>query len=466
MKDKKRRFEVFSFYDRTGMERHLERMAEKGWMLEKMGAFGWVYRKIQPRRVRFAVSYFPSASEYDPDMTEEQREFQDFCRHTGWELAACSGQLQIFSNVRENPVPIETDPELEVENLHKTAKKSFLTSYFVLLAVSAMNLALGVSSLFDKPLELLSSVTDMFPLFAWGLLLILCAGELGCYYHWLYRARREAREGIFLETRGTSRLQRWILWVLLVGMALWLGSFLRKAPSMALWVTAVIVGVHGLIFATVFGLKTYLKKRKVSANWNRALTLGLSFVIAFALVAGGIFTLIHASNAGLFEGERETYEYRGSTFSVYRDKLPLTVEDLTAVQHPEEYNRRKTGDESPLLARLTMQQRPRLDAPHFQELPSLSYTVTEVKLPWLYGFCREQLLSERKDQVYDGGILVDRYEPVDPAPWGAEEAYRVYWSSGYLDKYLLCYNRTLVELTLDWEPTAEQMGIVGEKLGK
>ena len=29
MKDRKRRFETFSFYDRTGIEAHLKKMAEK-----------------------------------------------------------------------------------------------------------------------------------------------------------------------------------------------------------------------------------------------------------------------------------------------------------------------------------------------------------------------------------------------------------------------------------------------------
>ena len=37
MKDTKRRLEVFSFYDRAHIERHLEAMAARGWLLERMG---------------------------------------------------------------------------------------------------------------------------------------------------------------------------------------------------------------------------------------------------------------------------------------------------------------------------------------------------------------------------------------------------------------------------------------------
>lgn len=466
MKETKRRLEVFSFYDHTGMTRHLEKMAAKGWMLEKVSGMGWVYRKIEPKKIRFTISYFPKASEFDPEMPESQLEFQDFCRHTGWEPVACSGQLQIFCNDREDPIPIETDPVLEVETIHKTAKKSFLMSYFILLAVSVLDLVLGAASLFDKPLDLLASVVNLFSLFAWGILLILCVTELTGYFLWLTRARKAAQEGIFLETKGTSGLQKVILAVMLAGFAYWLANILTTAPRMLLMATLLMILVQASVFFLVFGIKKYLKKKKVKAKWNLLVTFGLSFVIAFALVLGGTHALIRANGAGLFDRNRETYQFRGSSFSIYRDELPLTVEDLVEVPYSDEYTRQKTGSESPLLARFTSEQRPRMDAAHFSEMPHISYTVTEVKAPFLYGFCRTQLLAERKDEVYDGGVVLNHYVSVDPAPWGAREAYRVYWDDGFLNKYLLCYDRTLVELTLDWAPTEEQMAIVGEKLGQ
>ena len=79
MKDTKRRLEVFSFYDRAHIERHLEAMAARGWLQERMGKFGWVYRRIEPKRLTFHVSYFPDASDFDPGPTWGQLTFQDFC---------------------------------------------------------------------------------------------------------------------------------------------------------------------------------------------------------------------------------------------------------------------------------------------------------------------------------------------------------------------------------------------------
>ncbi len=101
MNDTKRRIEIFSFFNQNGIRDHLEKMAQKGWMIEKLTNFGWIYRPIEPKKIRFAVSYYPKASEFDPEPSEEQKTFHDFCAHTGWELACASAQLQIFYNERE-----------------------------------------------------------------------------------------------------------------------------------------------------------------------------------------------------------------------------------------------------------------------------------------------------------------------------------------------------------------------------
>ena len=131
MRDRKRRLEQFSFYDHTGMERHLENMARKGWLLEKMSTFGWTYRRIQPRELTFFVTYYPRASEFDPSPSVGQLDFQEFCAHTGWVLAASRDQIQVFYNEYENPTPIETDPQLEVETIHKAAKRGILPPRFL-----------------------------------------------------------------------------------------------------------------------------------------------------------------------------------------------------------------------------------------------------------------------------------------------------------------------------------------------
>ena len=117
MKQTKYRFENFSFHDFAGVERHLEAMAQKGWLLDKVTAFTWRYRRIEPKKLHFSVTYFSEASEYNPYPTPNQRTFLDYCSDAGWNLAAEWAQMQILWSELENPVPIETDEELRLRSI-------------------------------------------------------------------------------------------------------------------------------------------------------------------------------------------------------------------------------------------------------------------------------------------------------------------------------------------------------------
>lgn len=86
MKDRKTRIELFDFFDYRGIERHLEKMASNGWLLEKMGVFRWTYRRIEPQKLNFSVYYYSKVKGnflYDPVNHEEFRDFQELCEHTG-----------------------------------------------------------------------------------------------------------------------------------------------------------------------------------------------------------------------------------------------------------------------------------------------------------------------------------------------------------------------------------------------
>ena len=53
----------------------------------------------------------------------------------------------------------------------------------------------------------------------------------------------------------------------------------------------------------------------------------------------------------------------------------------------------------------------------------------------------------------------------DPTSWGANEVYRLYQEEGwYMNWYLLCYEDRIIDIRFDWEPTADDMAIVNQKL--
>ena len=461
MRNRKKRIETFSFFDHAGISRHLEEMASKGWMIEKLTNFAWVYRRIEPKKVTFAVSYYPKASEFDPEPSEEQKTFHEFCLHTGWKLACTSAQLQIFYNEREHPIPIETEPALEVESIHASAKKSFIPSYFLLFLISLISGGLFIGGMLRDPIGQLSSPTNLFTGSCFLVLFAICVMELVCYFRWHSQAKRAAEQGEFLKPVSTSKFQKVMLAVILIGAIYWVANFILCGDKFRRWAGIIMCLYMPMLIFLVNATKNHLKRKKVSRGVNRTITLFVDVVLAFALMGIITFSTIKLSSMGFFaENSDETYEYGGMTWVIHNDELPLTIEDLTG-EEPEGYIKEQRGEESLLLGEFDLRQYPRFDAENYKDLPHLEYTVVHVKLPALYDICKEQLIYEGE---HLHPIEEKRYEKQDASPWGAKEAYRLYDPQyGWRNDYLLCYDDLLVEISFDWEPAIHQMQIAGEK---
>lgn len=332
MKELKRRLETFSFYDHTGIEKHLENMAEKGWLLSEINRFTWVYRRIEPKKLHFAVTYYPKASEFDPEPQEGQMIYQDYSAHTGWKFICSSAQMQIFCNEEENPVPLETDPAVEVQTIHKAAKKAFLLSYYILLAIAVLDTALFISRLLGDPIGLLSSTTQLSTGFCWALLFLLCVVELGGYYRWRRKAIKAAENGEFLDTRSHTLFQKIILAAALVALIYVFINMISVGNRMMLTIYTLMLAYMITLIVVVNAVKKFMKRKKASRTANLTVTLVVDFVLAFAMLAAITFGTLKASQAGLFNPGAETYEHNGSTWILYQDELPLYVEDMLFLQ--------------------------------------------------------------------------------------------------------------------------------------
>ncbi len=440
MKDIKRKIEVFSFYDKTGIEQHLKKMAEDGWLLEKISALFWTYRRIEPKKIRFSISYYATINDFEPEPTEEQQEFNEFCEHSGWKLAASSVQMQIFYNENEDSVPIETDPLLEIDNLHRYAKKTALRTYPILLFLSFLMGVTFIGSLLRDPVYYLASAINLFTGVWFVVAFIYSVTEIGGYYIWRRRAKALAEQGEFLETKG----HRWLVITVLLFMILSLALYVLSIGNSGLQMFTItfVVNVIAVIFI-VQAIKELLKRKKVKAGINRTVVAIISFAVSVALMSGtnalAIFTI---KNDILKEQFAE---------------LPFTIGDLTGIDDSD-YLKSKSDRNSILLRQIDSSQHPMDNGKGI----SLGYTITEVKFPFMYDFCFEKLYDSRITKYsYDTGIC---YEEVDAAAWGAKNAYQLTDNGKPENTYLVCYDRYFLQLIADWELTQEQMQLIGEKM--
>lgn len=451
MKDRKWDFIPFSCYDRTGMERHLEQRAAQGWLLERISNFGWYYRRIEPRQIHFTVTHYLRASQFDPEPTEEQREFHDFCLRSGWRLAASSGQMQVFYNEEPDPVPIDTEPALELERIGKMMKR-VLPFQFILLAIGFCMGGSWLWSLTHRPIDLLSSAYNLATGAIWLMLFLWCAADLFRYFTWRHRAKKAAPLGEFVPTKGCHKLMLAMLAVAVLAFAYLLIA--DRTPGYRLMLFLMLAS-YALLFLVVNGVRNFLKRRKASRALNRGVTLAVDVALAFALMVGIAAGLIWGISTGRISSIEELID------------PPLSVEDLTGVVDSRYITRCQADSTFFITQRNFYQHIPFEQRQAGEQLESLDYTIVDIHLPALYPWCVEELLHDRDDwsgEMEDGQPFYYQYQAIDPAPWGAERAYQLWAGGEPATTYLICWQGRIVELDPTFALTQEQTTIAAEKL--
>jgi len=440
MKDIKKKVEFFTFYDKTGIEKHLEQMASEGWLLEKMSAFRWTYRRIEPKKIHFSVSYYATVTDFEPEPTEQQQAFNEFCEHSGWKLATQTVQMQVFYNEYANPVPIETDPMLEIENIHISVKKTVLVSYFLMLFLGFIMGASFVSTMLGDPILLLSSASRLFT-GVWSILaLAYSLIELITYFVWRKKAKALAEQGIFLETRGHRKLGFSIVVFMLASIILYLISLADS--GLQFYMTAyLLILLAG--FPLVNGVKALLKKKKVKAGTNKALTFAASFVFAFALTGALTAVTVMGIKNDAFESDLK--------------ELPFTIGELLKVDDSD-YLKTHVEDNSIILGQYRSSQHPNT----YEHSPTMRYTITEVKMPFLYDFVADTLYHHYDE--WKGWNSTYEYVETDATAWGANKAWELYRNGESDNAFLVCYDKYILEISVDWKLTSEQKQLIYDKL--
>ena len=421
--------QYFNFYDLDGMGRHLEKMAARGWMLEKMTTFGWHYRRMEPKRLRFTVTYHDTFSVFDPEQSEGQQEYQDLCRQSGWEVAAANGPLQAFYTEDEDAPPIETDPRLFLDTVERLAKKTLFPD-ILLLVLSVLEACMLTGSLLHSPIRLLSSTASLITAICWLSILVDTSITLFFYWQWHRKAIIAAAAGKFLPVRNHRRF-RVALTLAAVGVFYVL---IASRPSgygvLFLGILAGMLPVF-LLPAMVHGI---LKRKGVPAGgnkkWTRITSLGACLLVV-VLQCILVFSIV---NNPAFYVEPEDLD------------APLTVADLTG------------GDEEQTVHQVYLERSALLDhytytveAPSGGDAspPKLSYEIVDLHVPFFYTLCQNELHSHE-------AAFPTFYLPAPPVA-DTTKVYALYMPSESLCRFLFCWENRIVELCANWILTNEQL---------
>lgn len=458
MSQTKKRLNFLGLWDQQVIVDKLEAMAAQGWMIQKMGTFFWTYRKTQPKKLRFWVTYFPTASPYDPAPTQGQLDKEALCAQDGWQLAVRWDVMQVFYTDREDAVPIDTDPELQVETVRRAYFRRDLPSRSVTMLLCGFYIFMQLWDLGRDPVEFLSSNYHLFALPCLVVLLLLYLGGTVRDLFWLRSSARAAREeGTFL----LRRAHPWVEQGLAGGVILLLVfALMGTAPgSLLLWIW---MGAMVLLACGLTLLTRGLKRAGVGRDLNRTVTTVAAVVLTLGIMVG----LVALGITGIIPLEESQpvgqYDAYGYSRDLYQDDLPLKVEDLVPLE--AQWSRRADRKASFLLSR----EEYREDLISGQGITNyeMAYTLYRPANRWVYDTVRRGLLNSRQDEVGEGYVFTDHYQQIDPTPWGAQEAYQLYWSDSILDTYLVCWEDRILEIKFYWQPTPDQIARAAQILQK
>lgn len=428
---------VFAFYDRTGIQNYLQNQASLGWHLEETGVWLWKFRRGEKKQVHYTVTYHGKIEPDDPAFDARMELFAAYCAHGGWELAADNARMQIFRSEAEDVTPIETDAMMEVENIHRAAKKSLLYPRVCNILSAVLLIAGFVMQLDTMPLFVLLSASTILYTISLLLLLLAPLTELIAYFSWYHKAKRTAaQEDRFLPTGGT-RLHGGLRIALYLAAVSFLFSISLQVGL------AILVGGAVALIGTLLVIKNDKRMRKEGYPLfeKRVYTVILSVIVMLSAV-------FIASLLTEFTDNGSQIPYAAPLHIHHLDGSPQEHRDFRCSVEEDVFVKQSIVICSP-------------------EEDSLVYHIVDVKAGIAYGLMLNYYLRMYEDPIYEK-LADEGFDPTfretDATAWGANAAYYLYNKKLGGNIYVLCYDSRILYISYTQEFTPERIETVKQLL--
>lgn len=445
MKDSKRQFNFFASYDHTGIEKHLEKMAAKGWMLEKIGNCFWKYRRIESKSLKFSIVFLPNLSESNVIAKDEKEDFADFCSAAGWNYVTSTDKMLIFCNEEENPVPIETDAKLQVSCIDKSCRKAIFSEFLLHLILMLFWTGKEIYYYFINPIDTLSNGLDLSLSLYFFVLSLFSLSEYVSYRKWYKKAKINADENnCFTETKSKKTVK--ILFVAFISLILFLFS-LNSERLFVFGFAFLIVLIYILAahFLIIIPLRKLFNKKDIPTKTRLIISVAVS--VCFTLVFFSVSTIAIFKNTNHYNSILNAFENSDNMH-------PLTIEDLTETTG-KKYTTLSNKEKSIIVQNYYCWQFEPSDYD-----TDIGYEITDFKLPFLYDVFKKHLTEPNEIDIIDGTTFaLESFDYIN-----ANEIYREYRLGKPSNHFVICWDNRIVDLKFDWEPTEEQIAIAAEKL--
>lgn len=117
---------LFKFipYEYKALEKYLEKMALKGWMLEGMVGFFLKFIKVEPKALKYSVDVMDKIPMLLGGDSKSAVECREYCEAAGWKFICQMEKIQIYCKENEvYNIPIQTDEEEKYKSIFKASLK-------------------------------------------------------------------------------------------------------------------------------------------------------------------------------------------------------------------------------------------------------------------------------------------------------------------------------------------------------
>ncbi len=455
MKDTVKKFVRFTYYDYTSIEKKLNNYAQKGLFLEDITSQRWVFRKGEPKELKYVVTYFTDASIFDSQKSANLETYIDYATEYGYTFVTQIGKMQIFTTDIDNPIPLETDPREKFENIKSCTSKGFMLNIYLMLALFSFNIILQLFNIHGNPANFFSSNISQFSLLMQIHIILYYLYIIVSYKIWCRKCENS------LNTSGeliiyNSNFSKYVNKLFIFTMALifigYLFILLTEFNSVMLYIAFIPTVLLIIIFSF---LLSRLKKGKLtrSQNFSIFILVGIICTVIFNFVMFYVainFTIDKDGNNGTIvtvnhpDGNQREIE-------IYSHDIPLTCEDLYEDAESDYYS--YEADYSNTLFMKTSE--------YFQYAywePHIAYNIYEPKFNFVYNVMHDYLIDS-SDSVFGRS-----YTALDNSLFDTNEAYIRTYDSEPTGYYVLFYDDRIITLDVEAELTEEQAQIVIDNL--
>jgi len=417
--------------DTKTLEQHFTRMAEQGWMIEKIGLFTHRYRAVEPCKKCFFVDLLPQITAFDYPENEDAQDYRSICEESGWDFIAANKQLHVFCADGENPapMPIHTDNAIQAKIYLKACRKYELPWLLYALFMFWFSSPIG------KGVELFLSNISLFMAIGYCFFLIGFIWTFGFVLRWYMRTRKSAKNDMPLP-KVNYNLSKLRNKVFLVGIVVFLVCMITGIVLEIVGGMSLIILPMMLIPISAVGVGFWVRRQIDTKRRTRAANIGF-FIIVIVVMELVLLGAMGVVVNGIISSPLHSDSL---------DNRPvLTLNDVGITDAPSSYNTRIKGTVA-VPVDYEHWEINQQGSTRTQVYRSISSTLTRR----LYDHCAEGLANDF-DAIRSTTQEVIIFTSEEAAFWGAEEGMAQFYTGSNAAELLLMNGKTILRLTIEGE---------------